>query len=201
MADTTVTSPSTSSSPSVSRSGSAVPAGQYVREMNIVSVRQDGGAANLGQATGGDAGGKTLLRRCGNYAEAQKVVDTLSDRGFEVEHTAIAARGLAIVEQVTGRLNWSKALLQGLASGAGTGFLIGAILGLFIIGPPAAWLSLLLYSTLVGAVIGGILRVVGYLATGGKRDFSSMGGLTADRFDVMVDPGYKDKAEELLGST
>lgn len=47
------------------------------------------------------------------YAEAQRAVDYLSDQKFPVERAAIVAEGLRFVEQVTGRLNWGRALLNG----------------------------------------------------------------------------------------
>jgi len=40
-----------------------------------------------------------------NYADAERAVDYLSDRGFGVNRVAIVGRDLEYVEQVLGRLN------------------------------------------------------------------------------------------------
>ena len=142
--------------------------------------------------------GKTLLGSYDTYEEAQRIVDSLSDQKFAVENTAIVARDLAVVESVTGRLNWGRALLNGLLSGASTGFLIGAILGLFVING-LAWMNLLLYSTAIGSVIGGVFGLIGYALSGGKRDFTSVGGVQAGSYEVYVADEMVDEARRMTG--
>ena len=145
-----------------------------------------------------------------DYAEAQRAVDYLSDEKFPVEHAAIVGRGLKFVEQVTGRLNWGRALLNGLASGASTGLFIGLLLALFIpdarqvngewvVEPGLNW-SLILWSLLIGAVIGAILNAIAYAMTAGKRDFTSVGAMRAETYDVLIDADHADKAESLLAN-
>ncbi len=140
--------------------------------------------------------GRRVLRTYTQYSEAQRAVDYLSDNKFAVERTAIVARGLAMVEEVTGRLTWGTVILRGLGSGATTGLLIALFLGLFVV--PEAFIPLILWSVAIGALIGAILAVVGYAATGGKRDFASVGGMTADRYEVVCDQEVADEAESLL---
>src|SRR4051794_16070453 len=53
-----------------------------------------------------------------SYPEAQRAVDYLSDRRFPVERVAIVAEDLRFVEQVTGRMGYGKAALQGAGLGA-----------------------------------------------------------------------------------
>ncbi len=130
-----------------------------------------------------------------DYAAAQKAVDYLSDNDFPVEHTAIVAEGLKFVEQVTGSLDYGKATLNGAASGATTGLFIGLIFGLFGFAPI---LTMLLYGLIAGAIAGALLGVVGYAMTGGKRDFTSVGGMQAESYNVMVDNDYADKAQQVL---
>jgi hypothetical protein len=43
-----------------------------------------------------------------------------------------------------------------------------------------------------------VLAAVGYAATGGKRDFSSIPGLSATQFDIVADPTVADRAREVL---
>ena len=130
-----------------------------------------------------------------DYADAQKAVDYLSDNDFPVEHTAIVAEGLKLVEQVTGSLNYGKAILNGLASGATTGIFIGLIFGLFAFAP---LLTMVLYGLIAGAIAGALLGLIGYAMSGGKRDFTSIGGMQAERYNVMVDNDFVDEAERVL---
>src|SRR4029079_16937080 len=48
-----------------------------------------------------------------NYADAERAVDYLSDRGFGVNRVAIVGRDLEYVEQVLGRLNYGGAAPRG----------------------------------------------------------------------------------------
>ena len=136
-----------------------------------------------------------------SYAEAQRAVDLLSDRGFPVEKVAIIGQGLRYVEQVTGRLTTGRAALLGALQGALLGAFFGLLMGLiFTYDPnPAVWL-LFLYGLVVGALIGAALGAALHLATGGTRDFSSVPGMQAERYEVVVDEDVADRAAELLGS-
>jgi hypothetical protein len=136
-----------------------------------------------------------------SYAEAQRAVDLLSDRGFPVEKVAIIGQGLRYVEQVTGRLTTGRAALLGALQGALLGAFFGLLMGLiFTYDPnPAVWL-LLLYGLVVGALIGAALGAALHLATGGTRDFSSVPGMQAERYEIVVDEDVADRAAELLRS-
>jgi hypothetical protein len=136
-----------------------------------------------------------------SYAEAQRAVDHLSDRGFPVDKVAIIGQGLRYVEQVTGRYTTGRAALVGALEGALLGAFLGLLMGLiFTYDPnPAVWL-LILYGLVVGALIGAALGAGLHLATGGTRDFSSVPGLQAERYEVVVDEDVADRAAELLRS-
>lgn len=139
---------------------------------------------------------KDVLARETEYAEAQRVVDDLSDRGFPVEHLAIVGRGLSSVERVTGRLTKARAALQGAAGGAWFGLLVGLLIGLFA--PPPAWLALIAVSVVVGAAFGAVFGFVAHWNTRGRRDFSSVRTLAAEEYCVTVDPAHADQARRLL---
>jgi hypothetical protein len=137
-----------------------------------------------------------------SYEEAQAAVDKLSDEGFPVEHVAIVAEGLRFVEQITGRISWGRAALGGAASGATTGLLIGFIFGLLsLFDPLTNAMFLALWGLGVGAVIGLLLGLGTYALTGGRRDFSSVSGMQADRYNIQVDTDHATKAEHVLGLT
>lgn len=132
------------------------------------------------------------------YAEAQRAVDYLSDQRFPVERVAIVAEGLNFVEQVTGRLTYGRALLSGAVSGAMTGVLITLILSLF--SPVPSLLSFVLYGLVFGAIIGAVFSLISYALSGGRRDFSSVGGIQADRYNIQVDTDVAGDALRLLNS-
>ncbi len=139
---------------------------------------------------------RPVLATFKTYAEAQALVDTLSDEGFPVEHCAIVGEGLQFVEKVTGRLNAGKAAVQGAGAGAVFGLLIGLLLG-FLTVEPGGWLNFLLMCVLYGAILGAIFRLFAYLLTGGKRDFSSVGSLAAQRFKVLCDAEFTGEARRI----
>jgi len=134
------------------------------------------------------------------YAEAERAVDHLADQKFPVERVSIVARGLKMVEQVTGRRGYLEAALQGLTSGALIGFLIGWLFGIFNWFEPitsAFWLAIdgLWFGALIGALFGLLLHAL----SRGRRDFDSVAGLSADRYEVLVDDEVAPEAARLLG--
>ena len=48
-----------------------------------------------------------------NYQQAQRAVDFLSDEKFPVENVTIIGSDLRMVERVTGRLSWGRAIGAG----------------------------------------------------------------------------------------
>jgi hypothetical protein len=133
------------------------------------------------------------------YAEAERAVDYLADRKFPVEHVTIVGEGLRFVEQVTGRLNWLQALLRGAASGALVGLLVGWLFGVFNwFNPVVSSFWLAIDGLWFGAVVGALFGLLMYALTGGRRDFTSVGALRAERYELVVDEGYGDEAARLL---
>jgi hypothetical protein len=134
------------------------------------------------------------------YAEAERAVDFLADRRFPVERVSIVGRDLEYVEQITGRMTYGRAALNGALTGALIGALVGWLFGLFAWFDPivsAFWLALdgLWFGALLGALMGLLLHAL----SGGRRDFSAVGGMRANRYDVLVDEAVADEAEHLLG--
>jgi hypothetical protein len=133
------------------------------------------------------------------YREAERAVDTLSDRKFPVDRVAIVGRDLEYIEQVTGRMNWAKAALQGAVTGALVGVLVGWLFGLFDWFDPivsAFWLAVdgLWFGALVGALFG----LISYLLLRGRRDFASVATMRATRYELLVDEEVADEAVRLL---
>lgn len=145
--------------------------------------------------------GQVAVASYRTYAEAERAVDHLSDQKFPVERTAIVGRGLKSVEQVTGRMTMWGAAGRTALSGAVLGAVFGWIFGLFDwVNPLIAGLLLALYGAVFGAVLGGLLGLIGHAMTGGRRDFSSVSGIQADSYDVLVDAAHAAEASRLLGA-
>jgi hypothetical protein len=133
------------------------------------------------------------------YADAERAVDYLSDQRFPVERTAIVGRGLSSFERITGRLTIWRAAAQSAAHGAVLGALFGWLFGLFDwVNPLISGLLLALYGAIFGAVVGGLLGFLGHALTGGRRDFSSVAGMRAESYDVLVDAEVAPQAIQLL---
>ncbi len=134
-----------------------------------------------------------------DYRAAERAIDHLSDRGFPVEHVKIVGHDLRYVEQVAGRMTTGRAALLGAIQGSVIGASFGLLAALiFSLDPNPAAPLLVLYGLVMGAIIGALLGAAVHAATGGERDFATTAGLTAARFDVVVDQPVADRAAEIL---
>lgn len=131
-----------------------------------------------------------------DYAAAQKAVDFLSDEGFPVQNVLIVGTDLRQVERVTGRLTTGRVAGAGAASGAWLGLLIGLLLGIFSDG--SAWLTTVLGGVALGLAFGVVWALLGYAATRGQRDFSSVTKVVATRYEVLVEHKFLAQGQELL---
>jgi hypothetical protein len=98
-------------------------------------------------------------------------------------------------------MSYGRAALNGAIQGAAIGVLLGWLFGLFNwIDPIVASITLALYGLIFGAVAGALLGLFTHSLTGGRRDFSSIGGMQAERDELLVDDEVADEAARLLGS-
>lgn len=130
-----------------------------------------------------------------DYAAAQKAVDFLSDEKFPVQQCMIVGTDLKRIERITGRLTTGRVAAGGLLSGLWFGLFIGLIFTLFTDSNVLATIA----STMVfGALFGVVWALVGYAATRGQRDFSSITQVVATRYEVLVEHKVAAQARELL---
>ena len=129
------------------------------------------------------------------YEHAQKAVDFLSDHDFPVENCLIIGTELKQMERVTGRLTSGRVALGGLLSGVWMGLFIGLIFSLF---GTASAVVVILSTVAFGALFGVIWALVGYAATRGQRDFSSVSRIVATRYEVLVEHKHAARGRELL---
>jgi len=131
-----------------------------------------------------------------DYAAAQKAVDFLSDNKFPVEQCMIVGTDLKRIERITGRLTTSRVAVGGLLSGLWLGVFVGLVLSLFSDGE-SFWTTLIA-TTIFGGAFGIIWGLVGYAATRGQRDFSSVTQVVATKYEVLVEHKSAAQARELL---
>lgn len=137
----------------------------------------------------------TTIAEFDTYEEAQRLVDKLSDARFPVQHVRIVGTGITTVEQVVGRMTVGKAALMGALGGAWLGLFVGILFVLFFF---SDWL-LVLWAALLGVVWGAIFGAVGHALTRGQRDFTSVQGIRAARYQVQVDEAQAAEAVRVMG--
>lgn len=138
--------------------------------------------------TGGTA--RRVIATTEQYADAEAIVDLLTDTGFPVEHVSIVGGDLTYVEQVVGRLDVWRATAGGCGSGALLGLLSGLVFAVWFAHDGTSLMAILLYWTVIGAFFGALLSALTYVARRGQHRFASVAGVQAERFDVIVDEPY-----------
>jgi hypothetical protein len=131
------------------------------------------------------------------YEEAQKLVDTLSDREFPVQNCLIVGTDLKQLERITGRLTWGRVLLGGALSGIWLGLFVGLIFALFA--AQGGVVGIVLSTVVFGALFGLAWAAVTYALTGGRRDFSSVSLIVPSKYEVLVEHKFAQQAREILG--
>jgi hypothetical protein len=152
----------------------------------------------------GSAGRLTLeypmsLGTYDKYEDAQKAVDYLSDHEFAVENCMIVGTDLKQVERVTGRLTRGRVIGAGALSGMWMGLFVGLIFTLFDQGSQGSAMAVM--STVAfGAVFGVVWALLGYAATKGQRDFTSVTQVVATRYEVLVEHKFAEQGRALLAN-
>ncbi|KAA9395543.1 ECF transporter S component [Kocuria coralli] len=131
----------------------------------------------------------------GNYPDAQKVVDHLSDQQFDVRQISIVGHDLSSVERVTGRLTYPRVAMLSAAQGAMFGLFFGVILAMF---GGSGWGLSVLLTVLLGAAFWVILGIVSFAAQRGRRDFTSVSTFVATRYDVVARGDVAGQARQAL---
>lgn len=132
-----------------------------------------------------------------HYEDAQKAVDYLADHTFPVENCAIVGTDLKQVERVTGRLTTGRVAVGGALSGVWLGLFVGLVFSLFGEGSALAVIGA---TAVFGALFGVIWALVGYAATRGRRDFSSVSQIVATRYEVLVEHKHAARGREILAT-
>jgi hypothetical protein len=128
------------------------------------------------------------------YEDAQRAVDYLSDNEFAVENCMIVGTDLRQVERVTGRLTRGRVAGAGALSGMWMGLFVGLIFALFDKSSALAVGSTVAF----GALFGIVWALLGYAATKGQRDFTSVSQVVATRYEVLVEHKLAEQGRALL---
>jgi len=136
-----------------------------------------------------------LLGAYDKYEDAQKAVDYLSDNEFAVENCMIVGTNLRQVERVTGRLTRGRVAGAGALSGMWMGLFVGLIFALF---DPNSSTWTVPATVAFGAVFGVVWALLGYAATKGRRDFTSVSQVVATRYEVLVEHKLAEQGRALL---
>jgi LytS/YehU family sensor histidine kinase len=120
----------------------------------------------------------------------------LSDKEFPVENCMIVGTDLKQVERITGRLTTGKVALGGALSGLWLGIFVGIVFALF--DTKSSGFATIVTTALFGVVFGVVWGLVGYAATRGQRDFSSVRVVVATRYEVLVEHKLLARAQQLL---
>lgn len=178
------------------------PAGHAAADEERLFAEAQGTPTEAGAGDPGSARPAALVAVASfsSHAEAERAVDRLVDRSVPVEGSAIVARDLRFVEQVTERRGLWSAGAGGLVSGALVGLLWGWLAGLLNwIEPLETAVTLGLYGLVLGGIIGLLVGLAAQALTRrGGHGFSSVGGFTAARYEVMVDQHVADEARRIL---
>lgn len=130
------------------------------------------------------------------YAEVQTVVDLLADNEFPVQHTMIVGTDLKLIERVTGRKTWGRVIGNGVLSGLWMGLFMGLLFVLLTNQP----VLMLLTTVIMGVIFFTVWSAVGYAASGGKRDFTSMTATIPMQYELMVEHTHAGAAREILAA-
>ena len=134
------------------------------------------------------------------YVEAQAAVDRLSDARFPVSLVSIVWSNLRRVEYVTGRRTILTAGRDGVIAGAYFGALFALIASFFItLEEGVSAFELIISWLLFGAIIGAVWTMLGHACTRGRRDFSAVGKLEAENYQLWVEQSHAAQARTMLG--
>ncbi|MCG2800894.1 MAG: hypothetical protein L6311_02220 [Cellulomonas sp.] len=137
--------------------------------------------------------GETIARY-DTYLAAQRAVDHLDDKQFDVQNVTIVGTDLQMVERVLTRLSYPRVALGGFASGAWFGLFVGLLFSLL----STDGQGLLLPAIIIGGGFGMLFSVISYAFTRGRRDFTSSSQIVASHYAVLCSGELASQARTLL---
>lgn len=131
------------------------------------------------------------------YQEAQAVVDRLAKTDFPVAKLAIVGNNLTSVEIITKKRSWNSAALSGALSGAWLGIFVGLFLSL--LSPTFTW-QLFAAAVFIGAAVGLFVQMASYGIQRRNRDFESTSHVLAENYQIIIEPGFTARAQQVLAT-
>jgi O-antigen ligase len=104
---------------------------------------------------------------------------------------------LRLVEEVTGRLDWRRALVGGLAIGVWIGGFVGLLMAIWT-DSTSDGLRVILGSAGYGAIFGAIFALAAYALTRGRHDYVSRSQIVPRKYELLADADYAERARGTL---
>ena len=132
--------------------------------------------------------------------DAHRAVDRLVADDFPVHHLAIVWQAMRLVDDITGRRDLFRSVLDRAWSGAFLGLVFGTLILLFseLDDGVQGWAVLLSWIS-AGVIAGAVLGFVGHTLIRRRRQFASAGRLEAQRYDLVCHPDHAARARATLG--
>ncbi|KAB1643450.1 general stress protein [Gulosibacter chungangensis] len=130
------------------------------------------------------------------YDAARHAVDVLvREEGLPVSSISVVGNDLKSVERITGRMNYTRAALNGL----GNGVMIAIFMSLmWLIFFPTTDMLAIVGVFVISIAFGVIWGILAYALSPQKREFTSIMQVTASRFDLVVPHNMSAKVRDTL---
>lgn len=130
------------------------------------------------------------------YDAARHAVDVLvREEGFPVSSISVVGNDLKSVERITGRMNYSRAALNGLGNGVMIAIFMSLIWLIFF---PTTDMLAILGVFVISIAFGVIWGILAYALSPQKREFTSIMQVTASRFDLVVPHNMSAQVRDTL---
>ncbi len=143
-----------------------------------------------------------IVHRYDDLPAARRAVDSLAEEGFPVERLAIVWRGLRLVDDVTGRRDLLRSVLDRAWTGAFLGLVFGLLITLLSTAETdvADWAVVLSWVS-AGIVAGAVLGLISYFVLRSRQNYTTAARMDADHFELWCDRDEADRAARALGTT
>jgi hypothetical protein len=130
-----------------------------------------------------------------DYAAAERALDYLSEEGFPLERLTIVGSGLRTVERIEDRLTPARG--AGPFEGGLIGLIVALLAGLLFTIEEGMF-PVLLCGLVGGTVVGTALWALARSANTQRRTAPTVAAVEAEVFEIQVDEGLADEANERL---
>jgi hypothetical protein len=140
--------------------------------------------------------GRPLLT-VSSYGDAVAAVEALAEARFPVRHVTIVGYGVRTAEDVTGRWDPARPVVSTTLAGGLVGLFFGLLFDWWgALDAEVGWGWLALYGFVYGALAGLLASLV--FSRAGQGDFSSVRGIKAEHYDLVLTGSERAEALRVL---